>query len=331
MFRDFSTLELSSERKKLICKVLTSEVILCEHWDGVRDFCRKYNLNRETVRGWLKNYCEGRKIHDSATRPPNVDNQGREEVLDSLVESRNTRKAMTVGKVKDLLIKKVSETDVREGRAPRKVSRMFFYRFRKANDIKTVQGQTITNARVTACSDLRMFLSMFVMLKSFTGHLNPYLIWNFDGTQFVCKDSGADSLVCYVLDKNNRAPVTSEAADSLPMAIKWLHGCSAAGEAIPLVLLVAIPEMGQDDFFWSRVPGLQNTAAVGGFGYLAFTKTRAGNGKFFKWFLETVAIPTVVDCRDHHELKVTEHAVNYLLVSTCVCLCLVSCCNLISL
>jgi hypothetical protein len=61
---------------------------------------------------------------------------------------------------------------------------------------------------------------------------------------------------------------------------------SAAGEVIPLILLIAVTEMSDNDFEFYPVVGMTHQNIIDRTGYLCFTKTRAGNVAFFKWFIE---------------------------------------------
>jgi len=65
---------------------------------------------------------------------------------------------------------------------------------------------------------------------------------------------------------------------------------SASGEAVPIVLLVSIAELLEDDCFAYEIPGLSNSTTPGSKGYLIFTKSRAGNSAFYLWFSENVRL-----------------------------------------
>jgi hypothetical protein len=98
-------------------------------------------------------------------------------------------------------------------------------------------------------------------------------------------------------------PVSLVGDDTLDIFIKWMHMGAAAGLAVPFVLLVAVDALKPDDFIVFEVPGLTYSAVPGTVGYLCFTKTRAGNAKFFEWFITKIAIPAVSDTRSFHKLK----------------------------
>ena len=152
------------------------------------------------------------------------------------------------------------------------------------------------------------------MLASFTQALSAKNKWNFDGTQFVCKEKGTGGLVCYAVRKEEakHIPITGNLNGTLGIAIKWMHLGSAAGEAGPPFLLVAVPEMDADSFEVFETKGLTNTATIGQVGYLAFTQSSCGNKGIFNWFIKNLVVPSLVKSNHFHQCKVNYHKLTYL-------------------
>ena len=73
---------------------------------------------------------------------------------------------------------------------------------------------------------------------------------------------------------------------SLAVAVKWVHAGNVYGDVIPLVLLLAVDSMHEDDFYYKAIPGLSHTGACDSIGYICCTKTRAGNAAFGHGFLQ---------------------------------------------
>jgi hypothetical protein len=84
----------------------------------------------------------------------------------------------------------------------------------------------------------------------------------------------------------------------LSIAVKWMHLNNAGGEVAPIVLIFAIPTMGENEAFIRKVVGLRNTAHPESYGYVIFSRTRAGNSKIWKWFFLEFGIPFIVACNN---------------------------------
>jgi hypothetical protein len=199
----------------------------------------------------------------------------------------------------------VTETHQRRNQNPKKkdLDARTVSRIKRDAKIKAKRFQTITAARKKACLDPRMTYSMWVMLLAFITTLWNVMKWNWGATQFLCKPAGTGALTCVVEDEDTKTPVTAVADNSLNLCVKWMHMGSAAGEVIPLVILIAAKEMDAAACEIIPINGLAYNGAVGQTGYLVFTKTRAGNAAFFRWFALTIVAPTINDSQDFHEAK----------------------------
>lgn len=173
----------------------------------------------------------------------------------------------------------------------------------KKAEIVIRKPQPLTQARFIACSDVRMSYSLYIMLKACTEDVLPQLLWNWDSTQFVTKASGPQR-VCIVKNSGITEPISSVDENVMPSCVKWMHMGSANGECAPFVLLVAIPELEEEDFFHYEVGGLSQFNCSGQFGHLTFCKSRAGNDRFFEWFITKIAIPTITACRETNGIAV---------------------------
>jgi len=87
---------------------------------------------------------------------------------------------------------------------------------------------------------------MILMIKAcLEGKLEP-LVWNWDGTQFVVRMTAAGARVYILDDDEDPTPVTAIGDSGLDYAIKWMFLGSAAGDAAPLVFMIAVPELPPD-------------------------------------------------------------------------------------
>jgi len=105
-------------------------------------------------------------------------------------------------------------------------------------------------------------------------------------------------------DHRESLPLTRESSGTLGISIKYYHLHNANGENASAVYLVADDSMAPDDFFVVSVIGLGSDTSVGSKGFLAFTKTRNGNEKFYRWFGTEIVVPFVHLVRCIHEPKV---------------------------
>ena len=156
----------------------------------------------------------------------------------------------------------------------------------------------MNHARIVAGSDIRNSWSLWIMFMAFCACTLPHMIWNMDSTQFVCEAKGAGAELCFVKVEKDETPVTGTSTQGLPMAVKWVHMANARGNHIPLVLLIAIPTMGENDFFYKAIPGLSHSGEANAVGYVCFTKSRCGNAAFWNWFITNIAIDEIVKIRN---------------------------------
>jgi len=146
------------------------------------------------------------------------------------------------------------------------------------------------------------------MLKSFASNLDPHNKWNSDATQRTCDSDGKGGYTCYI-DNHDDAKQSQPLASTnfngeLSIAAKWMHLNNAAGEVAPIILIFAVPSMPEDEFFLRKIPGLKNTAHHDSWGYIIFSKTRAGNSALWRWFFLEFGIPFIKEASERRQIKV---------------------------
>jgi len=97
------------------------------------------------------------------------------------------------------------------------------------------------------------------------------------------------------------APVTAIGNSGLDFAIKWIFLGSAAGDAAPLVFIIAVPELPPGKWQVYEIRGLSATTDSGKIGYLVIGHDRHGTSDFFQWFLKKNFITTKT--RTDNDLK----------------------------
>jgi hypothetical protein len=281
---------------------------------------KRYHIPRGTIRNWESTIKNGNVLHEKGGRPSDIDEIGLNEIIAVCNSAENARKPLSSSEVNVVVQEKIHGTKRRRNQLGRESSHQTIKKIKTMANICQKKPQLVSDARVEACSDLRMSYAMWIMLKAYTEFLHKQMIWNFDATQFISGMDSENQMACVVGNNRSSVPLSRIATESLEMAIKYMHMGSAAGECTPLVFLLAAPTLSEDAFFVYEIPGLTNTTIAGTIGYLAFCKTRCGNAAFFEWFITTIAIPTVVSSRKLNKCKVLFELVLGLIYSILTCL-----------
>ncbi len=303
-FNDFSNHFFTSEQKVYVAKLLSEGTVKLE------EFLSRHSITskRTSVHRWVKTYEKGKKIYEFGGRPPSIDNIGKEEIKNFVKNGGNNGNPILKPKfreVKAKVIEQVRETSKRKGvwgksetPDPKTLKKVLT----EVKAIK-VKGQQTTNARVNAICDPRNFFTFAIMCAVCCRGLDSKLILNWDATTFgVSKDDG-DALV-YINDEefDNSKPVTGLASGDTCLFIKLYHYHNAFGTIAPPVYVIADDTLSESDFEFYEVKSLSRNGCEGnGTGYACFTKTRAGNDQFYKWFNERVIVPFILKTREDND------------------------------
>ena len=269
-------------------------------------FLSRHNMkNRsKTVRDWVKRIRDGRKLYEFAGQPPVIDFEGQIAVkffVNNGGASENQMLSPSQREVKVEIRKQVNETKKRKGRygnvdAP---DAKTMRRIEEQLKVTKVKGQKTTNARVTASCDPRNFFTFAIMCAVCCKALSSKLILNWDATQFgVSKDD--DDLLVFIKDEDYDCtkPVTGVSSGDTCIFVKLYHYHNANGTIAPPVYVIADPNLSESDFEFYPVQGLGRHGGDGNsLGYICFTKTRAANDPFYRWFNAVVVIPFIEKIR----------------------------------
>lgn len=77
------------------------------------------------------------------------------------------------------------------------------------------------------------------------------------------------------------------------LLVKYFGLGNAAGNIGPTVLIIAIKDMPDEEFFVQEVVGLTNTSTIGERGWLYFCKTKGGTASMWRHWFTNVCIPTI--------------------------------------
>lgn len=284
---------------------------------GTSRVSRRYNICRRTVRDWNEKVSRGETLHDKGGRPSVLDETSENELIDTIQERKKQKSCISDHELNDLMQAHADLTSMRRNQLFHDICDDTKKRLKKKLKIKKVKPQVVSLARFEACSDVRMSYSMWIMAKALTDGLPGQVIWNWDATQFNIGFDGKGKMVCIMEKSDDKSPASVTQEVSLNFAIKWMHMANANGETIPLVLLIAVPDMDKEEFESYSIPGLTYNTIPGHIGYLAFCSSRSGNAKFFTWFLEEIAIKAIVSCRTHHNCVVRSCFRSFVTVFLC--------------
>jgi hypothetical protein len=206
------------------------------------------------------------------------------------------------------VVQAANNTMERRGLPPitQSLSKATKYRYFDRVELQKGKVQHKTHARIVAESDPRNALSMHALVAAFCRHLMPAMIGNFDATQFVVSQERPDS--GYFIRQERAvdgAPLTSESSGGLDFTIKHYHINNAAGFTGIPVFNIADPTMDESAFDVRQIPGLGTSQDQQNYGYLCFTKTRACNEVFYRWFAQNVLVSFVDESRTENECQVS--------------------------
>lgn len=182
-----------------------------------------------------------------------------------------------------------------------------FERRMTAAGFKRKIGDCGTNAREQACSSKLSALSFAAMCNAYIPTLK-------------CKDQCAnvDSTTFEASGSKNEFEVISEARSSvvktqvdpdspdennLKFSVRKYVCGSASGHTTEAVYMFADSRMGEEDFANYDCAGLGSGTDLASKGHIVFCNSRAGNRKFYNWWLSKIYIPFVQQLRELNQLS----------------------------
>lgn len=294
---DYSTLPYTPERKLWILSEFYGSGL------SMSAFCAAHNLKESTVSEWERQYRPHRgteviPFRESEGRPKYLNNKYIEELKYWMKYSRkigkSTKDADIRAKCTELHSVQQKELGMADFASP--MSQRTFMRIKKEIDAKSVMCQLKTKARIRAESDVRNFVSYYVMLKTFTEHLSPDMKFNWDATTYIVDFKG-DNKGTIIFDEDCDLPYQMESEGGLSFGVKMYHFHNAAGTCSPPVFVIADGRQDEDTFDAYGIPGLNKDHDK--MGYLVFCRTRNCNSNFYRWFCRTVVVPFVDHIRAH--------------------------------
>jgi hypothetical protein len=294
--RDYRGHSFSSAEKRSIVKWMVQEDLtpskIEEGWPS---------LKQNRVNKWRRKEADGFVIHDSKrARPKILDEEAVKEFDAGHCGNRDLRT------LKVLFNKCASDTAIRSGEnnpgefvVP---SVSCFEKYHKACNSKAVLPQITTVARDREEKDPRNFFTWAILLLAYCVFLPAALVFNWDATTFSCGNDEHNRQKVYmkvVRDVDDKKAPPAIVGGGLGMYIKKYFFHNSAGQVAPPVYVVADDSMEPNTYRAFKISGLSSTNAVGGYGYLVFCQSRAGNDAFYYWYVTTVVLPFIVQVREH--------------------------------
>jgi hypothetical protein len=135
-------------------------------------------------------------------------------------------------------------------------------------------------------------------------NIPPLCLINFDATQYYCELNGEGKEVMVRKCDNNDQPITRICETGSGVFIKHYFMCNALGNVAPPLFVVSDESLPEDEVVPIKISGLTHSQEASSFGYLCFTKTRAGNDELYKWYFKTVLLEFVAILRESYPKQV---------------------------
>jgi len=295
---------------------IPGQMQLCEHFEKLegddkvtlREYCLNHKLKKTSFWRLLEKNKELKKsginnFRDTLGRPPILDSLAKSALVQSLINKKRAQKSQKAGVSFGAEIRaqceKSHDLSGNAGTAY-KVSSRTVNRIKQEINASSVVSQTKSEARIFAESDPRNNFTMAAMLYAFTCMLVPYMIFNWDATQYSITED-TDKKVIIIKQEGDNQPATSQSAGTVAVSIKHFHFHNAAAEVAPPVFLIADDSLGPEDFPEPiRCGDLGASSDISSYGWICFTKTRNGNKAFYDWFVRGVVCPFICQVREKH-------------------------------
>ena len=316
-FQNLGKEKLTTCEKLWLCKEVEKLNVATE-WSihTKKGLIKRYNLYQNFFRKNWASYTNGDIKAVGGAAP--VSQKYADEIKDEIMVRRVAVEPIDDAELRVMINKAVVKTKMdrcHPNPAFESLSNNSFKKFLKSHGIKLNSVHSIQVAQLQACKDPFMSYMWYLICLACSGKLQASQKWNADATTFVFKPNGEGGKVAsllnektYTIDREDTIKLKSEvkstkAGSALPFAIKMMELIGAAGACSDLVLIVAIKEMGKDDWLHVDVKGMGTTCEIGSSGHIYFCKTRCGTGPMWKDWLLRVAIPTMEKSNAHYDAK----------------------------
>jgi transposase len=291
---------------------------------SISDLARRYNLNAKTITSWARNHRQGRPIHCGKGRPLII-TEGVKQRVKSVLQGSTYKLqkhefAETVQEAVDGALKEAGiATELRK-----KLSHRSLGRVEAALDIGTTKAEYTTGARADATASIRNFVSHAVMVfhQLHMRNVPGRLVLNSDGSCYTVGYRNNKIVEVKILKTEEEVyQISQKYCQTLPSkgdanigayTIKYYAFIGAMGSVFDPIFIIQDEDMGAEDMDVYEVPGLGVSTHVDTKGYIVFMNSRAGNIKFFTWFMEEIVVGVVKHIKQVHHRTVAADAPAFL-------------------
>jgi len=229
---------------------------------SVIKMCQKFK-----ERGW---------VPEKTGRTGKIDRPAAEKIKKELKELKKIHKNLEPEQLEERILDAVRETAERSGGtgSQAQLPKSTFKRLKKKWRIVRRKAVVRSKPRAEAVADPLNYTSLQGALDALNTGQSSLQHMNMDQTQY-CITMKKDVMMIEEVGCDEQ--VTLEADSSTCVFIKRHVLVNAQGSYASPIFIIASPGMKDDDFDLHEIMGLTQSSEAGSFGYLVFTKTRAGN------------------------------------------------------
>ena len=264
----------------------------------------RFSLKRNTLRKYARTLNKKVITRASCGRPPTFSIKSITNIADKLTDQKyQMRSSNYENFLQSEARNSLDERNLNANNKVPKVSKKTIYRLEKKLDIKTKNGETTTNARAVAVSDIRNAVSFAAMNFSMNKIAKQPLILNADATLYtVGYDNKKKLQVKFIQTKKHQLSpikIKQEKNDSgiTNYTIKYFCLMSAIGKIANPVFIIQDEKMAENIIDTYSVDGLGISTGSASKGYIVFCNSRSCNLEFYKWFNETVLVEFINDLK----------------------------------
>jgi hypothetical protein len=266
---------------------------------------KKYNLNKNTLKGWVTKVNNGEELRATSGRPVAVDASIKLSVLDTIkCDPYSTAQS----EFKEVVHKSMQDAALERGINPASVyapSRSTLTRLKEEMKLQPEVGEYTTEARAKATASVRNAVSFAAMSKWAYDKLDvhPARLLNGDGTSYTVGYESSGQVKILRIERETEEEVQEQLKQVVPKkgaktfglyTVKFYFVINAYGWTFDPIFVIQDETMDADDMDWYPVVGLGVGTDVTSKGYIVFMTSRCGNTKFYSWLIT------------HHMVQVTD-------------------------
>ena len=280
---------------------------ISRHGGSAVHLAKKYSLDRTLLNRWVARYRKNGKVHGKG-RPTLIGSPIIKELKDMVTNKIHNK--TTTAFVDDLQTLHKNRMVEEKNIAPcsvKPVSRRSIGRVVVEMKLKKGKAEQTTDARAVATADKLNSVSIAAAHFLIVPLSSPYLIINADGTAYSTGGGLTDGVEVYYLaddqqGKTLKVPAQKESTLT-SYFVKYYLCMTAAGAIATPIYICADDNMREGVIDVHEVVGLGLGQEVLGTGYVVFSKTRAVNEEFYRWWFITIFTKFIMDLKILHNLS----------------------------